>query len=122
MIAPNRSARDLACALLAAAAGLGIGWLDLHTTEVTVTVVTLVAAGMVLGVVRPTAAWRWAVLIALGLPVMASIAKLGGMRTAEPVRLDPRITLVALAFALVGSYSGALLRRAATAVTGGGAA
>jgi len=122
VIAPNRSARDLACALLAAAAGLGIGWLDLHTTEVTVTVVTLVAAGMVLGVVRPTAAWRWAVLIALGLPVMASIAKLGGMRTAEPVRLDPRITLVALAFALVGSYSGALLRRAATAVTGGGAA
>jgi hypothetical protein len=122
VIAPNRSARDLACALLAAAAGLGIGWLDLHTTEVTVTVVTLVAAGMVLGAVRPRAAWRWAVLIALGLPVMASIAKLGGMRTAEPVRLDPRITLVALAFALVGSYSGALLRRAATAVTGGGAA
>ena len=122
MIAPNRSARDLACALLAAAAGLGIGWLDLHTTEVTVTVVTLVAAGMVLGAVRPRAAWRWAVLIALGLPVMASIAKLGGMRTAEPVRLDPRIVLVALAFALVGSYSGALLRRAATAVTGGGAA
>jgi hypothetical protein len=117
----ERSAYDLACAVLAAAAGLGIGWLDVHTTEVTVTVVSLLATGIVLGLLRPKAAWRWAILIALGLPVTAAAVKLSGMRTPEPVRLDPRITLVALAFALVGCYTGALLRRAATAVSGGGA-
>lgn len=96
---------------------MGIGWLDLHTTEVIVTVVPLLATGIALGLLRPKGAWRWAVLIALGLPVMAAVAILSGMRTAEPVQLDPRITLVALAFALVGSYAGALLRRVASAVT-----
>jgi len=120
--ASERPAHDAACAALAAAAGLGIGWLDLHTTEVTVTVVLLLAAGFALGLWRPRAAWRWAVLIAMGLPVTAAVAKVSGLRTAEPARLDPRIALVALVFALGGSYTGALLRRAATAVTGGGGA
>ena len=36
----------------------------------------------------------------------------------EPVQLDPRITLVALAFALLGSYMGALVRRAASGIAG----
>lgn len=121
MTASERSSYDLACAALAAAVGLGVGWLDLHTTEVIVTLVPLLGAGIALGLLRPKAVWRWAVLIALGLPVMAGAAKLSGMQTAEPVQVDLRITLVALAFALAGSYIGALLRRAATAVTGGGA-
>ena len=121
MTASERSSYDLACAALAAAVGLGVGWLDLHTTEVIVTLVPLLGAGIALGLLRPKAVWRWAVLIALGLPVMAGAAKLSGMQTAEPVQVDLRITLVALAFALAGSYIGALLRRAATAATGGGA-
>jgi hypothetical protein len=101
---------------------LGIGWLDLHTTEVIVTVVPLLAAGIALGLLGPKAPWRWALLIALGLPVMAAVARFSGMRTAEPVHLDPRVTLVALAFALVGSYAGALLRRVASEIIGSGAA
>jgi hypothetical protein len=119
--ASERFSYDLACAALAIAVGLGIGWLDLHTTEVIVTVVALLAGGIAFGLLQPKAPWRWAVLLALGLPLMAAAAKLSGMHTAEPVRLDPRIALVALAFALAGSYTGALLRRAATAVIGGGA-
>lgn len=101
---------------------MGIGWLDLHTTEVIVTVVSLLATGIALGLLGPKAPWRWAVLIALGLPVMTAVAKLSGIRTAEPVQLDSRVTLVALAFALLGSYAGALLRRVASAVTGSGPA
>jgi len=115
--ATQRSAFDLVSAVLATVLGLGIGWLDLHTTEVIVTIVPLLAAGAMLGLLRPKAAWRWAVLIALGLPVMAAVAKLTGMHTAEPVQWDPRITLVALVFALLGSYAGVLVRRAASAVT-----
>ncbi len=98
-----RSPTDLACTALAVFLGLGIGWLDLHVTEVVVTIVSLLAVGMVLGLLQPFAAWRWALLIALGLPMMATVALLAGMRTAEPVHLDAAITLVALAFALVGS-------------------
>ena len=121
MTAPSRFSYDLLCGTLAAGLGLAIGWLDLHTTEVIVTIVPLLATGFVLGLIRPKAAWRWAVLIALGLPVMAAVAKLGDLRTVEPVQLDPRVALVALAFAMAGSYAGALLRRGAEAATGSGA-
>jgi hypothetical protein len=103
-------------AALAAAFGLGIGWLDLHTTEVVVTIVALLAGGTLLGLLQPKAAWRWAVLISLGLPVMAAVATLTGMHTPEPVHLDPRVWLVALGFALAGAYAGALIRGAAQAV------
>jgi len=45
---------------------------------------------------------------------MEGLGLVTGMQTAEPIRLDPRVWLVALAFALVGSYAGALIRRSVT--------
>lgn len=118
-VSSQTSAHDLPFIGLAAVLGLGIGWLDVHTTEVIVTIVALVGAGIVLGLMRPPAAWRWGVLIAAGLLVMTVAVKLAGLQTAEPVTLDPRVTLVTLVFALGGSYAGALLRRAAQALGGG---
>lgn len=97
---------------LAVAAGVSIGWLDLQTTEVTVTVAALLLAGALLGFLRPRAAWRPAVVLALGLPVVAIVGHLLRVRTAEPIRLDPRIALVGLMFALAGSYGGAAVGRA----------
>ena len=41
---------------LAALFGLGIGWLDLHTSEVTVTIVALLLTGVLLGLLQPVAA------------------------------------------------------------------
>ncbi len=107
------SRRSAICTASAVAFGLGIGWLDLHTTEVIVTILALLLAGLLLGLIQPIAAWRWAVLLALGLPVVAVFGRLCRLRTAEPIRLDPRIALVALAFALAGCYSGVAIRRIA---------
>ena len=106
-----RSSFDLLCTALAFALGLGIGWLDLHATEVSVTIVALLVAGALLGLLQPAAAWRWAILLALGLPVMETVGRALRVRTPEPIQLDPRIALVALAFALVGCYAGVLVRR-----------
>lgn len=100
-----------AVAALAAVLGLGIGWLDLHTTEVVVTVLPLLAAGLLLGVLQPESAWRWALLLAGGLSALAVVARVLGVSTAEPVRLDPRVTLAAAAFALAGCYIGVAIRR-----------
>ena len=108
--AAPHSRYTLAPAALAIVLGLGIGWLDLQTTEVTTTIVALLVVGMLLGLLQPTGAWRWAALLAVGLPVAATVARLLGARTAEPIRIDPRVWLVALAFALVGCYGGAALR------------
>jgi hypothetical protein len=112
-----RSPQDLACAALAVVLGLVIGWLDLHVTEVVVTILALLVAGLLLGSLRPAAAWRWPILVVVGLPIMAAVAHMIGMQTAEPARLDVRITLVALAFALLGSYVGVLTRHTVRALT-----
>jgi len=112
-----RSPHDLACTTIALVLGLVVGWLDLHVTEVVVTIVSLLAVGLLLGLLQPSAAWRWAVLIAIGLPLMATVARLSAMQTAEPARLDARITLVALAFGLLGSYAGVFIRRMVRAIT-----
>lgn len=112
-----RSGLNLVCAALAGVIGLGIGWLDLHTTEVIVTVLALLSAGLLLGLLQPVAAWRWALLLAVGLPVVAEIGQLLGIATAEPIRLDPRVVMVALAFGLVGCYTGVLIRRLARFTT-----
>jgi MFS family permease len=104
------SLRDILCTILAAILGLVAGWIDLHVTEVMVTILALLAAGLLSGMIQPAAAWRWAVLIAIGLPVMAALAVITDMQTAEPVQSDFRITLVALVFALAGSYTGVFIR------------
>jgi hypothetical protein len=105
-----RSPRELACAALSVALGLIAGWLDLQVTEVIVTIVALYVSGMIPGLIQPSAAWRWALLVVIGLPVMALIAMLFRMQTAAPVHLDLRVTAVALVFTLLGTYSGVFVR------------
>jgi hypothetical protein len=109
--------RDAAWIALAAVAGLGVGWLDLQTTEVAVTILALLSAGLLLGLLEPRGAWRWAVLLALGLPAMATVGRLLHVPTAEPIRVDPRIALAALAFASVGCYGGVVVRRVTRSFT-----
>ena len=98
---------------LAVALGIGIGWLDLHTTEVLVAVAALLLAGLALGFLRPRAAWRWAVPLALGLPAMAIVGRILRLPTPEPIHVDPLITGVAWVFASAGCYAGAMVRRIA---------
>lgn len=105
-----RSTRDLACAALAVILGLVVGFLDLRVTEVVLTILALMTSGMLLGLIQPKAAWRWALLIAIGLPIMEIVAIITGMHTAEPVRLDPLIALAALGFSLLGAYAGVFMR------------
>jgi hypothetical protein len=114
----RRSPWDRSSMVLAVVLGLAVGWLDIHTTEVSVTIGALLAAGVLCGLVQPRAPWRWAVALALGLPVVAAAARLAAVVTPEPIRLDPRVTVVAAAFALVGCYTGAFMRRALGTVTG----
>ncbi len=115
----SRAWYNIVVAFLAMVLGLGIGWIDLHTTEVAVTILLLLLAGLLLGLLQPVAAWRWALLLAVGLPALALVARFLGVVTAEPIQLDPRIALVALTFALVGSYTGAAIRRIARLRTPG---
>ena len=104
------STRNLSCVILSMIMGLFIGWLDLQITEVIVTILALLLCGLLLGLIQPRAAWRWASLIAIGLPMMEFIAIQFSLQTAEPVQFDIRIALVAWVFAMLGSYMGVFIR------------
>ena len=112
VISSWRSPRDLSCTFLAIILGFAIGWLDLQITEVLVTILALLLVGLLIGFIQPYAAWRWGILIVLGQPIMSVIARIYDLHTSEPVQLDVRIVLVALIFALLGTYIGAFLRYA----------
>jgi hypothetical protein len=103
---------DVTCAVLSIALGLAVGWLDLHTTEISATILSLVPAGFLPGILQPVGAWRWALLSVAGLPIVAAIAQLTAVETAEPVHFNFRIFLVALVFALLSVYTGVLIRLA----------
>ena len=117
IIASWRSPRDLTCTALALVFGLAIGWLDLFVTEVMVTILVLLAVGLLIGFLQPLAAWRWGVLIVVGQPIMVVVVNITGLHTAEPAQLDIRIVLVALVFTMLGSYIGVLLRYALRGLT-----
>lgn len=100
---------ELASTALAFGLGLGVGWLDLHTTEVTVPILALLASGLLMGILRPRAVWRWVILIIVGLTIMIIFAFATDMQTAEPIQFDLRITLVMSIFVLLSAYAGRLL-------------
>ena len=103
---------NLACTAIALVLGLIVGWLDLHITEVIITIIGLFTAGLVLGLLQPAAAWRWPVLVVIGLPLMVVIAHMSHMQTAEPAQLDIGVALVALLFVFAGTYAGVFIRYA----------
>ena len=104
-----RSPHDLGCTILALALGLGIGYVRLHTVDSPETIMALLGSGILLGVLQPAAAWRWALLLVVGLPITAGIARVAHVWTPFPA--DLYIPLFQLAFAIAGTYGGALLRR-----------
>ena len=111
MTARNGSPWDRVAMALAAVLGLGIGWLDIHTTELTVAITALLVAGVICGGLQPRAPWRWAIAIALGVPIVEAVAQMARAATPEPIRLDPRVWLVVAALAAAGCYLGAFVGR-----------
>lgn len=108
--ASRYSSGDILPAVLALAFGLIVGWLDLQVTEVVVPIVALLVSGLLAGLIRPKAAWRWALMIAAGAAVVEIAAVKFDWQTAEPVQLDFRVAMVEFAFAMLGAYTGVFIR------------
>jgi hypothetical protein len=104
--------RDLAVPAAALGLAVGVGYVNTHTDEIPIVLgCALVAAGL-LGLTQPRAPWRWAVLVALALPVGQAIALVFNLRVPYPnTWSDLPVTTVALVPCLIGAYAGALARR-----------
>jgi hypothetical protein len=94
--------------LLAVFLGLIVGWFDLHTDEVSLTILLLVVLAMFLGFAKPKHAWRWALLLAVWVPLGGLAAGALGFKVVTP---QPNWipSLFAFVPALIGAYGGALV-------------
>ena len=95
--------------LLAAFLGMIIGLLDLHSSEVQMSLLMLLVLGFFCGFAEPKRAWFTAGLLAMWIPIVTVAALLCGVIRGQPFGVPA--TGLAFVPALVGTYSGVFVRR-----------
>src|SRR5438105_9387649 len=100
-------------AMLTLFAGLLIGFMEPRTEEIIFIVFLLFAFGFFAGFVQPRGAWRWAILLAVWVPLNELFALLMNVRLIEAP--NPVAGLFAFVPALVGTYIGVLIQRTSRA-------
>jgi hypothetical protein len=105
---------DAVFAALSLAGGLLAGAVDYNATEPQPAALIVLVCAALLGFAQPRNAWRWAILVALGLPLMYLVAPQLGWQPRSPSEPGLYATLIALIPAFIGAYGGVLLRRVIT--------
>ncbi len=87
------------------------GWLNLTSSEIQVIALLLIAFGLFLGFAQPQHAWRWALILAMWLPLGALLSVAMGFK----LDLIGEVlgSLIAFVPAFIGVYCGVLVNRAA---------
>ncbi len=96
----------LIAALCALAGGVGLGYIDLQTSEVVVTLGLVFVFNMVLGAAVPRGGWYWPFLTSAGIPLINLFPQWLGLRP------NPYLTRT------IGSYLLLILMLLATGVAG----
>jgi hypothetical protein len=94
----------------ALAFGLFAAYTDFRNDEVQAPVLVVFVGSFVLGLIQPRSAWRWALLIALSLPLAHWIGPAFGIYPRVPATPNNFATLLALIPAFVGAYSAVAVR------------
>jgi hypothetical protein len=105
----NRAFRDKWFYVLAALAGIGIGWVNVAVGDVPLTALLVVVASMLLAILRPRWPWRWAVLVGIFISLEEFAAY--ALRTVKPTRAQIYESFLAFLPGIVGAYVGAFLRQ-----------
>ena len=72
----------------------------------------LIVFGFFAGFIQPRHAWRWAVLLAVWVPINEVLVQLLGVRTATADAPDIIASFFAFVPAFIGTYAGVLIQRA----------
>ncbi|MBI4674853.1 MAG: hypothetical protein HY741_24695 [Chloroflexi bacterium] len=95
--------------LMALFLGIIVGWLDMKSTEPTVSALLLVTLGFFCGFAQPKRAWLVGILLGAGVPVFIFLA--ATLRLTQLTMVEQITSLVALVFSFGGAYAGVIVRR-----------
>ena len=100
--------RDSGFYLLAALCGIGAGWADVAINDLLFTALMVVAACMLLGLLRPRWPWRWVVTVGIFIPLTELAAYL--VLTVKPTRAQVYGSFLAFLPGIAGAYGGSVMR------------
>lgn len=103
--------------VLALAGGIFIGYADVHSDDVPVTLALLVGFSFLLGFLGPRRPWLWAVLVGIWLPVLDALLPALGLAPREPGSTPGLLSTLAvtglvMAACFAGAFAGALVGKA----------
>lgn len=101
--------RDAWVYLLAALCGIGTGCADVFINDLLFTALLVVAACMLLGILRPRWPWRWVLVVGAFIPISELAARL--FLTLKPSQAQVYGSFLAFFPGIAGAYGGAFLRR-----------
>src|SRR6202008_4418639 len=100
---------DIWVYLLAALCGMGTGWADVVINDLLFTALLVLAACMLLGLLRPRWPWRWVVTVGIFVPLTELAAYV--IQTVKPTRAQIYGSFLAFLPGIAGAYGGSLMRR-----------
>jgi ABC-type multidrug transport system permease subunit len=103
-----RAWSDVPFYMLAALAGMGTGWVDVAVNDLLFTALLVLAACMLLGLLRPHWPWRWVVVVVVFIP-LAELAAYT-ILTVQPTRGQVYGSFLTALPGIAGAYGGSLMR------------
>ncbi len=94
--------------LLAALSGVLAGWLDIKVGDLLLTAMVVLAANMLLGILRPRKPWRWVLLVGVFVPVVEWLAYF--FLSQKPERAQIYESFLAFVPGIAGAFGGAVGR------------
>ncbi len=105
---PTRTGADLWIYVLAALCGVGAGWADVAINDLLFTALVVLAACMLLGLLRPRWPWRWVVTVGAFIPLTELAAYM--ILTVKPTRAQIYGSFLAFFPGIAGAYGGSFMR------------
>lgn len=102
--------RAIGLLFLAMILGIWIGLVDFRSNEVQNAVLLIAISGFLFGLLSPRRAWRWALAIGLGVPIVHYVAHWLGIAPPYPVEPGIYASFIALIPAFIATYAGAFVR------------